>query len=157
MATAATGTKHGATDRTGAWSPARIYLLVSGIVLVTVSAIGFTINASFPPTAEAAQGASSGHIFGIFETNGWHNLTGMISGVLALAFLPKPEWARTGAFFKGFLYVWVTVSIAIWGPETFRIATNGADQVAHATLAVTGLAAALATRPAGRSQSAPRA
>lgn len=142
---ATTAERAGPRPERGTWSPARIYLLASGIFLVVGSAIGFTVDSTFPATAEAAHTASSGHILGVLETNGWHNLTGMISGFLALAFVPKPEWARAGALFKGLLYVWVTVSIAVWGPETFRIASNTADQVLHATLAVTGLAAGLTT------------
>lgn len=135
------------------WSPARVYLVGSGIFLVLISALGFAINSSFPGSAEAAHVADSGHVFGIFETNGWHNLSGMLSGLLALSFAVRPHWARLGAFVKGTMYVAVTLSIAVWGPETFRIASNTADQVAHGSLAVTGLAAALLT-PARHSPTA---
>jgi hypothetical protein len=133
------------------WSPARVYLVASGVVLIAAGLIGFTINSAFPATPAEVPSAGSGHIFGIFETNGWHNLTSMISGVAALAFAVKPEWSRTGAFVKGFMYVGVTLSIAIWGADTFKIASNAADQITHATFGVTGLAAALATPRASRS------
>ncbi|MFN2587052.1 MAG: DUF4383 domain-containing protein [Actinomycetota bacterium] len=129
----------------GAWSPARIYLVTSGIFLVAASLIGFTVNSAFPSTPDAVDAAGSGHILGVFETNGWHNLTALISGAIALGFAVKPEWARLGAFVKGFIYVAVTASIAIWGPEAFKIASNAADQVVHASLGVTGLAAAVMT------------
>ncbi len=128
-----------------AWSPARIYLVVSGVFLVASGLIGFTVDSSFPATPDAVESAGSGHIFGIFETNGWHNLTAMISGAVALGFAVRPAWARTGAFVKGVMYVAVTTSIAIWGPETFKIASNAADQVVHAALGVTGLAAGAMT------------
>jgi hypothetical protein len=127
------------------WPPARVYLVASGIFLVLAAAIGFSVNSAFPATPDEVGSAGSGHIFGIFETNGWHNATSLISGAIALAFAVKPGWARTGAFVKGFMYVGVTVSIAIWGPETFKIASNAADQVVHGLLGVTGLAAAFAT------------
>lgn len=136
------------TVRSTVWSPARLYLTVTGLVLVTAAAAGFAVTASFPDTASAVHSADSGHIFGIFETNGWHNLSTLISGMLSLGFALKPEWARAGALFKGTLYAIVTVSIAVWGPETFLIVSNTADQIAHGSLAVTAFAAALATRRA---------
>ena len=134
-----------ATAGAAAWSPARIYLVASGVFLVVSALLGFAVNSSFPATPDAVESAGSGHILGIFETNGLHNLTAMISGAIALGFAVKPEWARTGAFFKGVMYVAVTVSIAVWGPETFKFASNGADQVVHGALGVAGLGAALAT------------
>ncbi|MGH2756053.1 MAG: DUF4383 domain-containing protein [Actinomycetota bacterium] len=139
--------RSGAVDATE-WSPARLYLVISGIFLVASTTIGFMVNSAFPATPEAVHDAGSGHIFGIFETNGWHNLSGMISGVIALGFAVKPRWARTGALLKGTMYVAVTISIAIWGPDTFKIASNTADQFVHGTLAVTGLWAGFATHRA---------
>jgi hypothetical protein len=118
---------------------------VSGVVLVVASTIGFTIDSSFQTSAEAVRSSNFGHIFGLLATNGWHNLSGLASGLVALAFALKPEWARTGALFKGLMYVFVTTSVAIWGGETFLLATNAADQVVHGTLAVTGLGAWLMT------------
>jgi hypothetical protein len=131
--------------RVQAWSPARIYLVVSGVFLVAVSVVGFVVNSTFPIGADEVGTAGSGYTLGVFETNGWHNLAGLVSGIVALGFALKPEWARVGALLKGTLYVIVTTSIAIWGGETFWLASNTADQIVHGTLAVTGLAAGLAT------------
>jgi hypothetical protein len=130
---------------TATWSPARAYLVASGVFLVLAAVVGFGVNSAFPETSGEVHAAGSGHVFGIFETNGWHNLSSLISGAIALGFALRPEWARAGAFVKGALYVAVTVSIALWGPETFRIASNAADQVVHGTLGITGLAAGAAT------------
>ncbi len=130
-----------------AWSPARLYLVGSGIFLLVVAAAGFAVNTTFPIGATETQRAGSDHVFGILETNGWHNLAGLVSGVVALGFALKPEWARAGALLKGAFYVLVTSGIAIWGGETFWIASNAADQVVHASLAVGGLASGLLTRP----------
>ena len=127
------------------WSPARLYLVVSGVFLVVISAVGFGVDATFPATSSEVAAEGSGHTFGIFETNGWHNLAGVMSGLAALGFALRPEWARFGALFKGAMYVVVTSSIALWGPETFRLASNTADQIVHGTLAITGLAAGFAT------------
>ena len=130
------------------WSPARIYLVVSGVVLVVVAFAGFAINQNFAVGADYLDGRdASAHVFGVLETNGWHSLAGLVSGVVALAFALRPEWARAGALLKGVFYVAVTSAIALWGPETFWIASNAADQVVHATLGITGLAAGLLTKP----------
>ena len=107
--------------------------------------MGFAINSAFPIGAAEFGTAGSDHIFGIFETNGWHNLAGLISGLIALGFATRPEWARLGALFKGVLYVAITTSLAIWGSETFWIASNTADQVLHGTLAILGIVSGLAT------------
>ena len=123
-----------------------MYLVATGTLLVAASAVGFAVSTSFPDTAAEVHSAGSGHIFGIFETNGWHNLSTLISGVISLSFALRPEWARTGAFVKGTLYTAVTVSIALWGPERFLIVSNTADQVVHASLGATAYLAALATR-----------
>lgn len=130
----------------GAWSPARIYLVATGIFLVVAAVTGFAISTAFPTSSGAVHAADNPHIAGVFETNGWHNLASLVSGAISLSFAIRPEWARTGAFFKGGMYTVVTVSIAIWGPETFLLASNTADQIVHGSLAATGLAAALATR-----------
>ena len=121
------------------WSPARIYLVASGILLLVLAAAGFAVNRTFPIGMHEFQAAGSGHILGLLETNGWHNLAGVISGVVALGFALKPEWARVGALLKGAFYVVVTTSIALWGGDTFWIASNGPDQVIHGSLAVGGL------------------
>ena len=131
--------------RSATWTPARIYLVVSGIFLVGAALTGFGYSTSFPSSADAVRSAHNPHIYGIFETNGWHNLTSLVSGLVSRSFALRPEWARTGALVKGSLYTVVTISIAIWGPETFLLASNAADQVVHASLAVAGLAAWRAT------------
>jgi hypothetical protein len=144
MATTAPPTSLRAT----VWSPARIYLVVSGLMLVGAAVAGFALTTSFPGSAEGVRAADNPHIYGILETNGWHNLASLVSGSLSLTFALRPEWARAGALFKGSMYTVVTASIAIWGPEVFLLASNTADQVVHGSLAATGLATGLATRRA---------
>ncbi len=131
------------------WSPARLYLVVSGVFLLVVAAAGFTIERSFPLSVSEFRAQESAHILGVLETNGWHNLAAVFSGSLALAFALRPEWARAGALFKGALYVAVTASLAIWGEETFRVATNLADQLVHASLALGGLITGVLTPRSG--------
>ncbi len=121
------------------WSPARIYLVASGVFLLVTSTAGFMMNRSFPIGAVEFRSAESHHIFGVLETNGWHNLAGLIGALLALGFAVRPEWSRFGALYKGWSYVGVTAALAIWSGDTFRVASNNADQVVHASLAAGGL------------------
>lgn len=152
VTSAATAERDARSERTVAsasrleWSPARLYLVTSAVFLLVTGTAGFIINHSFPFGASEVDAAGSAHIFGIFETNGWHNLAAVLSGIAALGFAARAEWAPAGALIKGGIYVVVTVSVAFWGGETFWIASNAADQMVHATLAVGGIVTGLLTR-----------
>lgn len=125
------------------WSPARLYLVISGIVLLALAITGFAYSRSFPTDPDAvAEGAREA--FGVLLTNGWHNLAGLLSGVVALGFAIRPAWARTGALVKGAFYVAVTTSLLVLDGKTV-LASNWADQIIHASLAVGGIATGLAT------------
>ncbi len=127
------------------WSPARLYLVISGIFLLALAAVGFAYSRAFPTSpGEVAEGARE--VFGVFLTNGWHNLAGLLSAVVAFGFAVRPEWARTGALVKGLFYVGVTSSLLIVDAELVLLGSNWADQIVHASLAIGGLATGLATR-----------
>ena len=129
-----------------AWSPTGLYLLVSGVWLVVVAGVvGFIYNSDF---AIDTRPGSSSDIFGILETNGWHNLAGLGLGVASLAFAVRPERARFGALSLGAAMVITTIALMIWDPRTFGLASNDEDQVLHALAGIGGIAAALATRSA---------
>lgn len=85
------------TRSTSDWSPARVYLVVSGVFLLVFAGAGFLVNSTFPIGTNELARAGSGHTLGIFETNGWHSLAGVISGIVALGFALKSDWARFGA------------------------------------------------------------
>ncbi len=130
-----------------AWTPARIYLAASGVYLVVIGVIGFLYNASFPVGAEAAARAPSGQVFGVFETNGWHNLAGLVFGLVALYFLlARPRDARLGALAVGAPNAITFVAFLIEDPTTFWFASDGADAVAHAVLGFGGILAAAVSR-----------
>lgn len=136
-----------ATDRATTverWSPARIYLVSSGIFLLVIAAIGYALDQSFPTSPDAV--GQSRWVFGLFETNGWHTTAGLISGFVALGFALRPEWAWAGAMAKGLFYVGVTTSLFLVAPSTFLLISNNADQVVHASLAVGGIGSALLTK-----------
>jgi hypothetical protein len=138
---ARTGLRAHETER---WSPARWYLVISGVFLLALAAVGFAYSRSFPTSPDAvAEGTREA--LGVLFTNGWHNLASVLSGVVALGFALRPEWARTGALVKGVFYVGVTTSLLLVDAKTFLLASNWADQIIHASLAVGGIATGLAT------------
>jgi len=128
------------------WSPARIYLVASGISLLILGAAGLAVNRSFPTSPATVPSAGSGWLFGVIQTNGWHSVAGLISGAVALGFALKAEWARMGAIVKGLFYIGVTTSLFVTAPSTFLLVSNAGDQVVHASLAIGGIATAWATR-----------
>jgi hypothetical protein len=109
---------------------------------------GLALDRSFPTSPGAVDSAGSGWLFGVLQTNGWHSVAALASGAVALGFATRPEWARLGAMVKGLFYVAVTTSLFITEPSTFLLVSNVGDQIVHASLAIGGIATALATRPA---------
>jgi hypothetical protein len=130
------------------WSPARIYLVVSGVVLLMLGVAGLVLDQSFPTSPGAVDAAGSRWLFGVLQTNGWHSVAAVVSGAVALGFAVRAEWARLGAMAKGLFYVVVTMSLFITEPSTFLLVSNIGDQIVHASLAIGGVATALATRTA---------
>jgi hypothetical protein len=122
------------------------YLVVTGVYLLITAITGFAYTTSFGvgPTAKSV---GSSQIFGVFETNGWHNLAGLVNGVSALGFAMTPtKIARLGAIFIGFASGVVAILLFAW-PSQPLLASNGADQVIHVSVAVGGIAAGLLTKP----------
>lgn len=144
--------RNAAPDRSGEvtrqWSPARIYLVASGIFLLVIGVAGLALNRSFPTSPGAVEAAGSRWLLGVFQTNGWHSVAALASGAVALGFAARTEWARLGAMVKGLFYVVVTTSLFVTSPSTFLLVSNLGDQLVHASLAIGGIATALATRTA---------
>jgi Domain of unknown function (DUF4383) len=123
-----------------ATSPARLYAILVGGVLVIAGIIGFFYSSSFGGPGEVDD------VFGILAVNGWHNVVHILTGLLGLA--AAGYAARTYALGLGAVYV----VIAIWGfiigsGESLLgfIALNTEDNVLHLILGLTGLAAGAAT------------
>jgi hypothetical protein len=125
-------------------SPARLYALVLGAVLVIAGAVGFLYSSSFGSPGDVDS------VFGILDVNAWHNLVHIVTGVLGLL-----AWrygsAREYALGLGLVYVLV----AIWGfvigdGESILgfIPINTEDNVLHVVIGLAGLAAGWASRPA---------
>lgn len=134
------------------WPPARLFLAVSGACLLLIGVAGFALDSSFP-TSSAHVAHGHAKIFGIFATNGWHNLGALAMAMPALGVaLARPALSRVTALAVGGSNALVFLLFAIWEPSVFWIASNIADQVLHAALAVGGITSAvvLMTRSPGR-------
>ena len=132
-------------------SPARLYCLLVGGVLVVAGIIGFFYEASFAVGNEII----SDDVFGILAVNGWHNLVHIAVGGLLLVFAGAA--ARAGALFVGVLYLVLAALgfVATGGDGIGFIAENNTlidlvpvndeDNLLHLILGVTGVVAGLAS------------
>jgi hypothetical protein len=142
-------------------SPARLYCLLVGAVLVIAGIIGFFYDSSF------ATGGSirSDKAFDILAVNGWHNLVHISIGALLLIGAgPAP---RPTALLVGILYIVLCILGFIatgHGGITFLakddvliklVPVNNEDNVLHLILGLTGVIAAYASRPAARAAPQP--
>ena len=136
---------------TGHWTPARVFMLIAAVWHLGLGSIGFLYDASFPVGAEAARSGEPAHIFGVFETNGWHNAAAFGLGSITLYFALRPARARPAALVIGLAHVGLTLAWVVWDPTMFWIASNTADQFVHASTAIGGVVSGLVS-----SRSAPR-
>jgi hypothetical protein len=133
--------------RTDRWTPARWFLLAFAIVHLPLGVWGLVVDRSFPIGAGATRAGDSGHVLGVFYTNGWHSLGALLLGILAATVVVSgPLRSRRVAFNIGALHVWLVVSLLVWDPSNFWIASNGADQIVHASSAVGGIVSGFLTR-----------
>lgn len=122
-------------------TPAQIYALALGVVLVVVGILGFFVDSSFD-TGSNVQGDS---LIG-FEVNGIHNLVHIASGLVGLALAGKNSTARLFAFGFGAVYALVAIIGLIDGETVLGlIPVNGADNVLHLAIAATGILAGIAS------------
>ena len=137
-------------------SPARLYCLLVGAVLVIAGIIGFFYEGSFA-TGDSIR---TEDVFGVLSVNGWHNLVHIAIGALLL--ICAGSAARGAALFVGILYIVLCVLGFIatgHGGITFvakddvlikLVPVNNEDNVLHLILGITGVIAYLASRPARR-------
>jgi hypothetical protein len=131
------------------WTPARIFMLVAAIWHLPLGIAGLIYDQTFPIGASAAEHSGSEQVFGIFETNGWHSVAALAVGIITTYFTIYPRRAREAALSLGLFHVGIVVSLVVWEPSTFWLASNDADQIVHASTAIGGIASALLTRPRG--------
>ena len=141
-------------------SPARLYCLLVGAVLVIAGIIGFFYEASFA----SGDSIRSEDVFGVLSVNGWHNLVHIAIGALLL--IAAGSAARGAALFVGFLYIVLCVLgfiatsnsgigfIAENDTLIRLVPVNNQDNVLHLILGVTGVIAFYASRPVSRAAAA---
>ena len=127
-------------DRT----PAQLYSLLFGIVLLAVGILGFIADSSFGTGSDV-----EGSDFIIFEVNGWHNIVHILSGLLGLALWRRRDLARAYALGFGAVYLVVTIWGFITGDQVlWLIPVDTADNILHLLIAAAGLAAGFTSRDA---------
>jgi Domain of unknown function (DUF4383) len=141
-------------------SPARLYCLLVGAVLVIAGIIGFFYEASFA-TGDSIR---ADNLFGVLAVNGWHNLVHISIGALLL--IAAGSLARGAALFVGLLYIALCVLgfiatsdngigfIAENDTLIDLVAVNNEDNVLHLILGITGVIAYYASRPMSRAAQA---
>jgi hypothetical protein len=141
-------------------SPARLYCLLVGGILVIAGIIGFFYEASFA-TGDSLR---TDDVFGILSVNGWHNVVHIAIGALLL--VAAGSAARGAALFVGILYIVLCVlgfiatghgGIAFVAKDDVLIKlvpVNNEDNVLHLILGITGVIAYFASRPLGRTAAA---
>jgi hypothetical protein len=137
-------------------SPARLYCLLVGAVLVIAGIIGFFYEASFA----SGDSIRSADVFGVLSVNGWHNLVHIAIGALLL--ICAGAAARGASLFVGVLYIVLCVLgfiatsnsgigfIAEHDTLIKLVPVNNEDNVLHLILGVTGVIAFYASRPVSR-------
>jgi hypothetical protein len=137
-------------------SPARLYCLLVGAVLVIGGIIGFFYEASFA-TGDSIRAED---VFGVLSVNGWHNVVHIAIGALLL--IAAGSAARGAALFVGVLYIVLCVLgfiatsnsgigfIAENDTLIKLVPVNNEDNVLHLILGITGVIAAYASRPVRR-------
>ncbi|MDQ3630913.1 MAG: DUF4383 domain-containing protein [Actinomycetota bacterium] len=124
-------------------TPAQLYALVVGAVLVGAGILGFFYNSSFATGDDVPRDA----VLGLLDVNAWHNVVHLSTGALGLATFASPAAARGYALGLGAVYLVVTIwGFAIGDGEVLLdlIPINTEDNILHLLLAVAGLAAGAA-------------
>jgi Domain of unknown function (DUF4383) len=141
-------------------SPARLYCLLVGAVLVIAGIIGFFYESSFA-TGDSLR---SDDVFGILSVNGWHNVVHIAVGALLLVCAGSA--ARGAALFVGVLYIVLCIlgfiatsnsgiGFIAENDTLFKLVpVNNEDNVLHLILGITGVLAYFASRTVRRTAAA---
>lgn len=125
-------------------TPARLYALTFGLVLVGAGVLGFFYEAEFTDD-ESVRDA----VFGILDVNGWHNAVHVATGALGLlAFALGPIASRAYALGLGAVYLVVAAwGFAVGDGESILsiVPVNTEDNVLHLLIGVVGLGAGAAS------------
>ena len=133
-------------------SPARLYAMVVGVVLVAAGVIGFFYESAFS-SDESVRKA----VFGVLDVNGWHNVIHIATGLLGIVAARTVASARTYCLLFGAVYLVVAVWGFILGGDGSILSivpVNTQDSILHLLLAAGGFAAYAASAPAQQPRTA---
>src|SRR5687767_7632485 len=65
-------------------SPAQLFGMIVGSVLVIAGVLGFFYNSDFQVGEATLLATNRGEVIGLFEVNGWHNLVHILTGAIGL-------------------------------------------------------------------------
>ena len=125
-------------------SPAQLYALIFGVVLVAAGILGFFYESSFSTGDDAPRDA----VLGILDVNGWHNVVHIASGIVGLAVAGSYANSRVYALGFGAVYIVVAILGFIYGDGDSifgLVPINTEDNVLHALIGVAGIGAGMAT------------
>jgi hypothetical protein len=123
-------------------SPAQVFALVAGAVLVAAGALGFFYEAAF----ESGETAARARAFGVLEVNGWHNVLHVATGAGGLLLAGSWRAARAYAVALGAVYALAAAAGLAGGEELLGIVpVNTGDNVLYALIGLSGLVAGEAT------------
>lgn len=121
-------------------SPAELFVVVAGVLLIALGMLGFFYNGTF-----TSNDAVHDDMLGVFSVNGWVNTLHIAAGVVALAARPS---ARACALGLGALFV----VLGVWGLALGAgssvlsiLPLNTADDVLYLALGVAGIGAGAAS------------
>jgi hypothetical protein len=130
----------------GSKSPAQLYALGLGVLLVAVGIAGFFWEASFAVGTSA--GVEQSFVLGLLAVNGWHNLLHLVTGAIGLAVAGNRAAARLYALTLGVAYALLALLGFVVESNDVLLglfAINAGDNVLHMLVAAGGMAAGLAT------------
>jgi Domain of unknown function (DUF4383) len=107
-------------------TPAQIYALTIGFLLVALGVAGFFYEASFEVGSDVPRDA----VIGIFDVNGWHNVVHLLSGAFGLLVATSYAGARVYALVFG-------------GVGLLPVSTE--ENVLHLLIGIAGVIAGLST------------
>jgi hypothetical protein len=123
--------------------PARLFVLLAGMLLALLGVLGFFYDAEFGTGSSLA----SDDLAGILQVNGWRNVIYLVTGLLALGIGPRAPRATALALGVGFL------GFGLWGlAETDRgigsildaLPLGDRDNALHLGIGILGMLAWLA-------------
>jgi hypothetical protein len=131
--------------------PTRLYALLIAVGFAAAGVIGLFYNNDFSTGANVTRRA----IFGLLDTNGWHNLFHLTSVPIAFWVANRAGASRSFALLAGLLYAVMGVAGIAIGDDAVLvrlIPVNVLDSVIHLSLGVLGVAVAWYAAPARRPQ-----